>query len=80
MRAGIILVGGIAGGLLLGWTIAYMLVKLLTQVFDPPPSQSTIPWLFIGLVLAVSIGAVILAAKTSVRIGQRGVLKTIRRL
>ena len=79
-EAGIILSGGIAGGLLLGWLIAYMLIKLLTQLFDPPPSQSTIPWLYIVLVLVVASGAVLLAAKASIRISQRGVLAMIRRL
>ena len=62
------IVGGFVFGLLSGVVIAWMLVKLLTGVFDPPPEALSIPWLYLGVVLclvAVSVGAAVLFARPS---------------
>jgi putative ABC transport system permease protein len=64
----LILVGGFAFGLLSGLVTAWMLVKLLTGVFDPPPEALSIPWLYLGIVLclvAASVAAAILSARPS---------------
>jgi putative ABC transport system permease protein len=79
-EAGLILVGGLVGGAILGWAVAHVLTKLLTQVFDPPPQGMTIPWLYCGLVVAVTSAGVVLAGEVLTRLGRRGVLETIRRL
>lgn len=39
-EAPVLLLGGAAIGTLTGFALAWMLVKLLTGVFDPPPSAS----------------------------------------
>ncbi len=79
-EAGVILAGGLIGGALLGWGVAHMLTKLLTQVFDPPPQSETIPWAYCILIVVVVTAAVAAAAETLTRLGRRGVLETIRRL
>jgi putative ABC transport system permease protein len=48
---------GVLGGAVIGGTIAFLLVKVLTGIFDPPPSGLTVPWPYLALLLAVVIGA-----------------------
>ena len=79
-EAGLVLAGGLIGGLALGWGIAYMLIKLLTTVFDPPPEGSTIPWLYLCLVIIVTVVSVGVAGQIMGRMGRRSVLPTIRSL
>ena len=79
-EAGLILAGGLVGGVALGWGIAHVLTKLLTQVFDPPPQRETIPWAYCSLVVVVTAVGVALAGEALSRLGRRGVLETIRRL
>jgi putative ABC transport system permease protein len=50
-----IVVAGIAGGTVIGGVIAYLLVKVLTGIFDPAPSAATIPWGYLGGLLAIVI-------------------------
>lgn len=79
-EAGLILGGGLVGGVALGWGVAHVLTKLLTQVFDPPPQRETIPWLYCALVVVVTTAGVAMAGELLTRLGRRGVLETIRRL
>lgn len=63
-------VGGVIG-LAGGFGIAWMLVKLLRGVFDPPPQHLTTPWLYVvGIALAalVSISAAVLNAERGARV------------
>ena len=60
--------------------VAATLVKLLTHVFDPPPTAASVPWLYLVLVLIVTGGAVLVAGITAAQVGRRGVLETIRQL
>jgi putative ABC transport system permease protein len=50
-------VAGMVGGALIGATIAYLLVKVLTGIFDPPPASAAVPWGYLT-VLAGLVGAV----------------------
>ena len=52
---------GLSFGALIGAVAAWMLVRLLNGVFDPPPDVLTYPWSYLGLVLAGAIGAMIAA-------------------
>jgi putative ABC transport system permease protein len=64
----LIFAGGTLFGLIAGGTTAWMLVKLLTGVFDPPPEALSIPWCYIAVVLcfvAASIIAAVLLARPS---------------
>lgn len=49
---------GLTGGML----IAYVLVKLLTGVFDPPPEVLSVPWSYLVALIVTSGGAALLAA------------------
>jgi putative ABC transport system permease protein len=67
------LIFGVGGaiGLAGGFGMAWILIKLLTGVFDPPPDQLSTPWLNVaGLVLAafVSITVAVIGALRDTRI------------
>lgn len=53
---------GLLCGALTGWGLSYLLVKVLTGVFDPPPSSLTFPWLYLLAVAACAVGAIALGA------------------
>jgi len=65
----LVISGGLVLGMITGTIIAWMLVKLLTGVFDPPPEALAIPWPYItGLILIITVsvfGAVGYAQKRS---------------
>ena len=50
--------GVVLGAIGAGW-LTWMLVKLLTGVFDPPPSRPAVPWPYLAALAAVAaIGVV----------------------
>jgi putative ABC transport system permease protein len=50
-----LLAGGLLGGAAIGTTIAYLLVKILTGIFDPAPTGLTVPLAYLtGLVTSVT--------------------------
>jgi putative ABC transport system permease protein len=65
----LIFAGGLLSGVLTGSAVAWMLVKLLTGVFDPPPDRLTVPWVYLGLLIAAAAASVV----ASVRISERQV-------
>jgi putative ABC transport system permease protein len=52
-----LLTGGVLGGALIGATVAYLLVKVLTGIFDPAPTGLTIPSTYLAALLASVIAA-----------------------
>ncbi|MGZ4129108.1 MAG: FtsX-like permease family protein, partial [Actinomycetota bacterium] len=62
---------GIALGVMIGWGIANVLVKILTGVFDPPPSGLTVPWAYLGIALGLTVAATI--------VGGSGALRAVRK-
>jgi putative ABC transport system permease protein len=52
---------GMAAGLGIGTALAWVLVKLMTQVFDPPPETLYIPWAYLGCLTLVGLVAVALS-------------------
>ncbi|MGP2493539.1 FtsX-like permease family protein [Mesorhizobium sp. PUT5] len=61
----LVVVGSLVFGLLSGVATAWMLMKLLTGVFDPPPEALTVPWLYLGIVLSLMVASVIAAILTT---------------
>ncbi|MER8452896.1 ABC transporter permease [Mesorhizobium sp. M1428] len=61
----LILVGGFAFGLPSGLLTGWMLVKLLTGVFDPPPESLSVPWAYLGVVLGLVAASVVAAIRSA---------------
>lgn len=67
----LVIFGGTVFGLMTGTATAWMLVKLLTGVFDPPPEALVVPWVWLAGFVALVAGSVILAVTlTQARIGK----------
>jgi putative ABC transport system permease protein len=73
-----------AGGLVLGTAIAagisYMLIKVLTGVFDPPPDVLSVPWGYLGALIAVTLAAVGAAGVLTLRTLRRPAIEELRDL
>jgi putative ABC transport system permease protein len=52
---------GISFGALTGVGLAWMLVKLLTGVFDPPPEHLEIPWGYLGGLMLLGVVSIVVA-------------------
>jgi putative ABC transport system permease protein len=55
------LLGGTVFGLFWGFAAAWMLVKLLTGIFDPPPEVLSIPWGYLATVLCCVAASIVAA-------------------
>jgi putative ABC transport system permease protein len=55
-EVGVLTLIGLASGTLIGATLSAMLVKVLSGVFDPPPSVIAIPWPYLCALFAVAFG------------------------
>lgn len=60
LEARAMVVAGLTGGALIGATIAYLLVKVLTGIFDPPPASATMPWGYLTSLVAIVAGVTVL--------------------
>jgi putative ABC transport system permease protein len=58
---------GLALGIALAGTIAWMLVKVLTGVFDPPPDALAVPWTYLGVLVALTLAGVATAGALTLR-------------
>jgi putative ABC transport system permease protein len=61
-----IALGGLLLGAIGGWILSHVIVKVLTGVFDPPPDVLAVPWIYLALTVAVSLGATAAATATTV--------------
>lgn len=58
-----LLAGGVVGGVGIGGVIGYLLVKVLTGIFDPPPDWLVVPLpIVIGLAMAAAVTGIIALA------------------
>lgn len=71
---------GLTLGAAVGAAITWMLVKVLTGVFDPAPDALAIPWPYLGAVLALTVGAVALAGTLVTRSLRKPAISEIRDL
>ncbi len=79
-EAAFVTLGGLLAGLVTGWAMSNMLVKVLTGVFDPPPAALAVPFVYLsGLVVAIVV-AVLMAATASIRATRRPAIAMIRDL
>jgi putative ABC transport system permease protein len=79
-EASFVTFGGIISGVVIGWVVAFMLVKILTGVFDPPPEHLSIPFGYLVLVGAATLAAVCAAAVWMVRATRKPAMTILRDL
>jgi putative ABC transport system permease protein len=72
--------GGLVLGGVIGAGIATMLVKVLTGVFDPPPDVLTVPWGYLGGMVALTLAVVGAAAGMTLRALRRPPVEELREL
>ncbi len=79
-EAAVLAVGGLSAGGIIGWVLSRMLVKVLTGVFDPPPSVIAVPWLYLGVVALVTLAALAAVGTVAIRIARRQPIAILREL
>ncbi len=75
-----LVLGGTMGGAVIAAVVAYLLVKVLTGIFDPPPTAATLP---VGYLLALPAGvavATVLVVAAANRLGSRAGPAELREL
>jgi putative ABC transport system permease protein len=65
---------------MLGALLTQTLVKVLTGVFDPPPSAITVPWPYLAGLSMLIVACLAIVTVGAVRVSGRNLLPTIRRL
>jgi len=63
----LLFVAGTIVGTLTGFALAWMLVKLLTGAFDPPPESLSVPWIYLGALIGVALVSVAIAVLGALR-------------
>ncbi len=76
----VLAIGGLAAGGIIGWILSHMLVKVLTGVFDPPPSIIAIPWLYLAVVALVTLAALAAVGTSAIRIARKPPIAILREL
>jgi len=76
----LITIGGLFGGGLIAWGLSQMLIKVLTGVFDPPPSVTAIPWGYLTITVLAVVAALGTAAMASARASTRPAVEELRNL
>ncbi|MCU1447995.1 MAG: putative ABC-type transport system involved in lysophospholipase biosynthesis, permease component [Acidimicrobiales bacterium] len=76
----VVVIVGAAAAVVIGWTLAAMLVKVLTGVFDPPPSALALPWTYLTAVGALVVASAALASEATVRTVRRPLAEVVRDL
>ncbi len=72
--------GGVVLGAAGATALAWMLVKLLTGVFDPPPTGPVVPWAYLVGLAAVTLVAVTSASWAAARSVRRPAIESLRDL
>jgi putative ABC transport system permease protein len=79
-EATFVTLGGLLLGAVAGWGLSQMLVKVLTDVFDPPPDTLSVPWGYLAAVVAVAVAAVAAASVAVIRRTARPAISVLRDL
>ncbi|MDB5054406.1 MAG: transporter permease [Bacilli bacterium] len=74
----LILIGGGVSGVVLGFGIAEIFVKVLSGVFDPPPDFLHIPWSYLTVLIFSASIAMICAVLGARKMSQIQVIKALR--
>ena len=76
----LVLLGGSAVGLVLGFGVAQMLVVLLTGVFDPPPERLAVPGEYLVVLLVTAAATTVLAVVGALAAARRPLVDALRDL
>jgi putative ABC transport system permease protein len=79
-EAAVVTVAGLAGGTLVAWGLSVMLVKVLTGVFDPPPSVIAVPIGYLAIAVLAVLVAQTAAALAGARTSTRPAVEELREL
>jgi putative ABC transport system permease protein len=79
-EAAFVTMGGVLLGALAGWGISFVLVKILTGGFDPPPQHLFVPWAYLAVLGGVTAGAVLAAGFGMLRATRRPAVQIVRDL
>lgn len=74
----VVAVGGLLGGALISWALTQMLVRVLTGVFDPPPSRIALPTVYLTVTVVTVVAALAAAAAFSARSSTRPAVEELR--
>ncbi len=76
----LITLGGLIGGGLIAAGLSQMLVKVLTGVFDPPPSVIAVPFGYLAVTVLAAVAALAIAALVSAQASTRPAVEELRDL
>ncbi len=79
-EAGFVAIGGSILGGLVGWSIAQVIVKILTGVFDPPPEHLSAPYGYLIALGGATALAIILAGVGMLRATHKPTMSILRDL
>ncbi len=79
-EAAVLTCGGLIAGAAIGASLSQMLVKVLTGVFDPPPSALAVPWPYLVAVGGITVAALALVSAVAVRMARRPAIGVLREL
>jgi putative ABC transport system permease protein len=71
---------GMAAGQLIGTVLAWVLIKMMTQVFDPPPDALAVPWGYLMLLAGAGLVAVVVSVFLQLRQRSEPLSFAIRKL
>jgi putative ABC transport system permease protein len=76
----LMLVGGGVIGVFLGFGIAYILVKILKGVFDPPPEHLIVPWGYLVVLVVAAVASTVITVLGIRLISHKPVVEELRKL
>jgi len=79
-ESGFVLGGGLVLGAAMASGMVYLLVKILTSVFDPPPDALAIPWLYLTCAALIVVAATGSASALMLRSLRRPAIEELRDL
>ena len=79
-EAAYVTIGGLLFGACAGWGLSYVIVKILTGVFDPPPEHLSIPWAYLSVLAVATAVAVGAAGAGMLRATRRPAVEIVRDL